>query len=67
MHVLRCVFKQAVASIVILNMIERDGLEAAPTQGQDQGVPCLQDPLIPAVLLQAHLTYTEYNILFNHI
>ena len=51
MHVLRCVFEQAVASVVIFNVVEGDGLEAPPDQGQDEGVPCLQDALIPAAFL----------------
>lgn len=29
-HVLWCVFEQAVASVVILNVVEGDGLEASP-------------------------------------
>lgn len=41
-HVLWCVFEQAVASIMVLNVVEGDGLEAPPPQRQDKGVPCLQ-------------------------
>lgn len=59
MHVLRRVFQQAVAPVVILDVVEGDGLEASPPQGHDEGVPCLQDALIPAVLLQSHLTHTH--------
>ena len=29
-HVLRCVFEQAVASVVIFDVVEGDGLEAPP-------------------------------------
>lgn len=55
MHVLRCVLEQAVAPVVVLNVVERDGLEAAPAQGQDEGVSRLQDAVVPAVFFQPHL------------
>lgn len=54
-HMLRGVFQQAVSAVVVLDVVERDGLEAPPAQGEDQGVSGLQDAAVPAVLLQAHL------------
>lgn len=63
MHVLRRVFKQAVASVVVLDVVEGDGLEAAPAKRQDEGVSRLQDAVIPAVFLQPHLTCTQIQML----
>lgn len=54
-HMLRGVFQQAVSAVVVLDVVEGDGLEAPPAQGEDQGVSGLQDAAVPAVLLQAHL------------
>lgn len=59
MHVLRRVFEQAVASVVVLDMVEGDGLETTPAQRQNEGVPCLQDAVIPAMFLQPHLRDTN--------
>lgn len=50
-HVLRRVLEQAVAPVVIFHVKQRDGLEAAPAQGEDQRILRLQDPLIPSVFL----------------
>jgi len=55
-HVLRRVFEQAVAPVVVLDVVQGHGLEAPPAQGEDEGVPGLQDAVVPAVLLQPHLT-----------
>ena len=61
MHVLRRVFEQAVAPVVVLDVVEGDGLEAPPAQRQDKGVSGLQDAVIPAVFLQTHLTHKNKN------
>lgn len=61
-HMLRGVFQQAVSAVVVLDVVEWDGLEAPPAQGQDQGVSRLQDAAVPAVLLQAHL-HTSRSVL----
>lgn len=56
MHVLWCVFEQTVASIMILDVVQRDGLEAPPTQGKDERIPSFQYTVVPPVFLQSHLT-----------
>ena len=55
MHVLWRVLEHAVASVVVLDVVQRHGLEAAPAQGHDEGVPVLQDAMVPPVFLQPHL------------
>lgn len=54
-HVLGGVLQQAMAAIVVLNVVEGHGLEAPPAQREDDGVPRLQDTTVPTVLLQPHL------------
>lgn len=54
-HVLRCVFQQAVTSIVVLDVVEGDGLKAPPAQRQNERVAGFQDTIVPAMFLQAHL------------
>lgn len=51
MHVLRCVLEQAVAPVVVLDVVQGDGLEATPAQGQDEGVARFQDPVVPSMFL----------------
>lgn len=54
-HVLGGVLEQAMTAIVVLNVVERHSLEASPAQGQDDGVPGLQDSTMPSVFFQSHL------------
>lgn len=54
-HVLRCVFQQAVTSIMVLDVEEGDGLKAPPTQRQDERIAGFQDTIVPAMFLQTHL------------
>lgn len=55
-------------SVVILDVVQRDGLEAPPAKREDEGVSCLQDAVVPAVFLQPHLahknthTYTDLDM-----
>ena len=65
MHVLRRVLEHAVASVVVLDVVQRHGLEAAPAQGHDEGVPVLQDAVVPPVFLQPHLN-TPHSQLHTH-
>lgn len=55
MQVLRCVLEQPVSAIVILDVEHGNALEPAPPQRDNQWVSCLQDPLVPSVLLQSEL------------
>lgn len=57
MHMLWSVFEQTMPSVVILDVIQRDGLEAPPAKREDEGVSCLQDAVVPAVFLQPHLAH----------
>ena len=55
MHVLGRVLEHAVASVVVLDVVQGHGPEAAPAQGHDEGVPVLQDAVVPPVFLQPQL------------
>lgn len=55
MHVLRRVLEQTVSSVVVLDVVQRDGLEPPPAQRQDQRVSGFQDATVPAVFLQPQL------------
>lgn len=61
MHVLWCVLEQTVASVMVFDVIQGEGLKASPAQRQDEGVSGLQEPTVPAVLLQTHLKPTNNN------
>ncbi len=37
-HVFRCVFEQAVTSVMVLDVVEGNGLKAPPAQRQDERV-----------------------------
>lgn len=54
-HVFRCVFEQAVTPVMVLDVVEGDGLKAPPAQRQDKRVTGFQDTIVPAVFLQTHL------------
>ena len=64
MQVFGCVLEQSIASVVILHGEESDALEATPAEGDDHRIPRLQDPLVPAVLLESHLHNTGDRPLF---
>ena len=55
MHVLRCVFKQTMASVVVLDVVQGHRLEPTPAEGHDEGISSLQDALVPTMFLQPHL------------
>lgn len=59
-HMLWSVFEQTMPSVVILDVVERDGLEAPPAKREDEGVSCLQDAAVPAVFLQPHLAHKTH-------
>ncbi len=54
-HVFRCVFEQAVTSIMVFDVVEGNRLKAPPAQRQDERVTGFQDTIVPAVFLQTHL------------
>ena len=62
-QVLGRVLEQAVAAVVVLHRVHGDGLEAAPAKRHDDRVTCLQDALVPAVLLQAKLQHKTMQLL----
>lgn len=67
-HMLGGVFQQAVSPVVVLDVVERDGLETPPAQWEDERVSCLQDAAMPAVLLQAHLqTFSPAFVIWFHL
>lgn len=64
-HVLWSVLEQAMAAVVVLNMVEWHSLETSPAQWQDDGVPGLKYTTMPAVFLQSHL-YNHTNKRFKN-
>ena len=50
--VLGSVLDHPVAHVVVLDGEDRQGLEPPPAHRHDQGIPVLEDPGVPAVLLQ---------------
>ncbi|CAI6089869.1 unnamed protein product [Clonostachys chloroleuca] len=58
-HVLGGVLEHAAAGARVRQAVDGHGLEAAPAQGEDEGVVGLEDPLVPAVALDADLDEAE--------
>ncbi len=52
---LRRVFQQPVAHVVVLNGVQCDGLKPPPTQRDDQRVSRLQDLFVPSMFFQSDL------------
>ena len=53
MHVLGRVLNVPQPQVGVLGAVERAALEAAPPHREDERVGALEDPLVPAVLLEA--------------
>lgn len=67
MHVFRRVFKQTVAAVMVLDVVERHGLETPPAQRQNEWVPSLKDTVIPAMFLQTHLLPKRRTEVVNYV
>lgn len=51
---LRCVLEHPLSHIVVFNTVDGRGLEPPPAEGDDERVASLEDPFVPAMLLQSH-------------
>ena len=56
---LRRVLEHPLSHVVVLDAVDRHGLEPPPAEGDDEGVTSLEDPLVPAMLLQPHPDVAE--------
>ena len=59
MQVLGCVLDHPLAPIVVLDAVDRHGLEPPPSSRKDQRVVGLEDPLVPPVFLHPQLHEPE--------
>ena len=54
-----CILEHPLSHIVVLDAVDGRGLEPPPAEGDDEGVASLEDPLVPAMLLQPHPDVAE--------
>ena len=53
--VLRCVLDETVTTVVVLDRVHGDRLEATPAERNDDGIAILQDSFVPTMLLHSNL------------
>lgn len=66
-HVLRRVLERSIAHVVILDKIDRYGLEATPAERDDERVASFEYFRMPAVFFQTHLYIAYLYDLYGYI